>query len=355
MKYALLFAVLLFPLVASAQSYTQSNGTAAYQRLASPTLLTLGDNELSSAISPTGFSFDYFGSTYTEFKVCSNGFIIMGNGGNTSSGVPFPSWAPGLTIAPLWRDLYPTQCASGDGVGWEYANGVLTVEWDEVPCYMTGYQLATPYANMQVILDTSDHSIEFRYGDTNAQNSTLPEPDANWYCASIAGPTSPGPQEVINGVFSPYFDNNGELLQYAGDIVMRFEPQIAPAISGTPTLDAYVGQNWSYSFSVTGAPVPTVNVTGLPAWLNLTGNTIEGTPGAGDLGMTGTITIEATNNVGTDTQQFQLNVSQPPPPPSGVSGGSSGGGGCTTRSSAGLLWLVLLGALGVAAVRRRLA
>ncbi|MBZ0136168.1 MAG: putative Ig domain-containing protein [Planctomycetes bacterium] len=351
MKYVLMLATLLFPLCLDAQSYSLTTGTSTFQRLGSPTMLALGDDELSSAISPNGFSFDYFGTTYTEFKVCSNGFIVIGGAGTLDSSIPFPSWAPGLTIAPLWRDLYPTNATGSDGIGWEFSGGVLTIEWDEVPCFVTGFQLATPYANVQVVLDTNDNSIEFRYGDSNKPQSGPPEPDANWYCASIAGPTSPAPQEIINGAYSPYFDNNGQLLQYAGDIFMRFEPQSAPTITTTPTLDAYVGQLWSYSFAVSGAPIPGVTVLGLPGWLTLNGHTIEGTPGEGDLGTTGMITVQATNGLGSDVQQFQINVLQASPPVSGVTGG---GGGCATRGDAGLLWLALIGVAGFAGFRRRM-
>ena len=362
MKYAALLFLLLSPLGLEAQSYVVTGNTHTYQRLASPTMLTISDDELTGAISPPGFSFEYFGTTYTDFKVCSNGFIIMGSTGTTSSSIPFPSMTPGLTIAGLWRDHLPTQAISGDGIGWDYSGGVLTVEWDEVPTtgQVAGAQLRTPYCNMQITLNTATDVIEFRYGSTNMTNGGPPAGDNNWYTCGIGGPTNPAPQELIHGAHSPYIGVNGEYLQDPAGNYIRFEPQAAPKIVGTPVTDATVGQVWSYTFSVTGSPAPTISVTGLPAWLTVNGETISGTPDVADIGVTGVISIDATNTLGSDNQLFQITVVDTPPPGGGgglPSFGSGGGSGCATAGNGQTWWtgFAILLSLAVLSLRRKTA
>lgn len=91
-----------------------------------------------------------------------------------------------------------------------------------------------------------------------------------------------------------------------------FEPSSAPQLTSTPQVRVSVGTQYSYTVTATGVPTPTISAAGLPGWLTLTGNTLSGTPGAADIGTTGTITITATNNLGTDDQQFTIGVLDSP-------------------------------------------
>ncbi|MFH1378513.1 MAG: putative Ig domain-containing protein [Planctomycetota bacterium] len=74
---------------------------------------------------------------------------------------------------------------------------------------------------------------------------------------------------------------------------------IAPTITSTATTTAGVGRLYSYSITATGNPVPSLSVTGLPSWLSYNSGTqtISGTPAAGDIGTTGTITVSASNGI----------------------------------------------------------
>jgi uncharacterized protein (TIGR03382 family) len=86
------------------------------------------------------------------------------------------------------------------------------------------------------------------------------------------------------------------------------------AITSSPSLVASVDVPYTYVIAVTGSPVPVITVTGLPAWLSFNDvDTISGTPSAGDVGLTGTITVTATNSEGTDQQMFQLTVTDVDP------------------------------------------
>lgn len=75
------------------------------------TTVGLGDDQVSTA-EPVGFSFDFYGTTYTDFYISSNGFIQF-NGGTASgccSGLALPNATAGYAdmIALAWTDLNPT-------------------------------------------------------------------------------------------------------------------------------------------------------------------------------------------------------------------------------------------------------
>ncbi|MGF1533472.1 MAG: T9SS type A sorting domain-containing protein [Bernardetiaceae bacterium] len=75
-----------------------------------PTTVSLGDEQVSAAL-PIGFAFDFFGNTYNDFYISSNGFITFStaNGGaGCCSGQNLPSTAtPNNLIAFAWEDLDP--------------------------------------------------------------------------------------------------------------------------------------------------------------------------------------------------------------------------------------------------------
>ena len=55
---------------------------------------------------PIGFNFDFFGNTYTEFFVSSNGQVLFGAGSNAFSDASIPDdKRPDNYIAPFWDDL----------------------------------------------------------------------------------------------------------------------------------------------------------------------------------------------------------------------------------------------------------
>lgn len=73
------------------------------------TLISLSDDQLSSAL-PIGFNFNFFGTTYTNFYISSNGFITFSastyNGCCSGSIIPSADGVDNI-IAWSWNDLYP--------------------------------------------------------------------------------------------------------------------------------------------------------------------------------------------------------------------------------------------------------
>jgi hypothetical protein len=113
------------------------------------------------------FAFPYYGSTYLQASVCSNGFISMGSEdyrAGTNSAVGSPD-GPDRMIAPFWDDLNPM--AAGDIYRWtDTANHRFIIQFDGVPIYGT-----TDYQTFQVVFlhpdyyptPTGDGQILFLY------------------------------------------------------------------------------------------------------------------------------------------------------------------------------------------------
>ncbi len=80
----------------------------------SGTTVSLNDDQMSTA-KPIGFTFSFFGQNYTNFYICSNGFITFSptQPANVVYGEPIPGAAnPNNLIALAWNDLNPQTAGS---------------------------------------------------------------------------------------------------------------------------------------------------------------------------------------------------------------------------------------------------
>ncbi|MBU1318473.1 MAG: S8 family serine peptidase [candidate division Zixibacteria bacterium] len=112
-----------------------------------------------------GFAFDYYGETYTEFYISSNGFIGFGPPDNYESlnNEPMPHWdVPNNIIALLWDDLN-LQDADNPGaeILYQSTGSQLIVQYVNVPEY--GAETGDAF-NGEVILK-SDGSVRLQYLD----------------------------------------------------------------------------------------------------------------------------------------------------------------------------------------------
>ncbi len=294
-------------------SYTVSSSKfGSYADLTGATAVNLGDDAISSAISPPGFNFYYFGSTYTSFKIGSNGYIVMGGTGTTTSSVPDHTTAPGQVIAPLWCDLWPN--GANDFIGYKFQNGVLTVEWRDVYAHYSGPASFTPAVRMQVVLDMASSKIAFRYADPNAFQSLGATTTEN-YAVAISAPVGSS-QPTVVGAVPGYVAAQGAVTKYPEEIEILFSPTVFdPYILSSPTTAATVGQAYTYDVIATGNPAPGLSATGLPSWLSFTGNRLAGTPGSSNIGTSSTITITAQSVMGMVQQAFSITVGAQPSAP----------------------------------------
>lgn len=314
MKAFMLLAPFLFSAALAAQ-YSVSSGaiTGGYQDLAQKTIVSpfmgipMPDDDGWGPISPTGFSFPCFGTHYTDFVICDNGYLVLGS---TAFGYPYvtttPNFimAPGPQIAPLWHDYYPSGNAYGYGsygeIAWHWDPPVLTVEWRlERKRTGTALTLPPPGTRMQARLDCGSGVIECRYGD--------PDPDyfgttATYdYACSVSNTSS----FTVPGYDPGYVSSAGRVQTYPAGRYIRFTPTSLPLhITNTCVLpDATCSSVYTHQFNgISGTPPYHWAASNLPAgWGIDSGSGLLSAPATatqpGTFDFTITLTDQAPNRV----------------------------------------------------------
>ncbi|MCC6575690.1 MAG: hypothetical protein IT462_18060 [Planctomycetes bacterium] len=182
------------------------------------TPVNFGDDELSPVISPQYFAFPYFGEMYTSFRIGSNGYLVMGASGATTSKVPAHSTAPGLCIAPFWGDLIPIGAPNAVQAQWKYdaLTGKLVVKWGQHEVRDAGPNTPT-HASLSLQLKCADGEVLFWYGkllqtpENRVYGATSPRP----HTVAISGPNGPE-QEIYDGIscLPDQIAPDGSVLQY---------------------------------------------------------------------------------------------------------------------------------------------
>jgi hypothetical protein len=158
-----LTSIFVFSQVAN-YSYTATTSTWAAN--ASPTAITgLGlaiNDALSSAIN-IGFSFVYDGTTYTQFKSSSNGFLTFNTGNTLAQPTNNLNTSTERSIlAVLWDD---NQTGAAGNVNYKVTvstpNRILTVEWKQLRWNKNGYSAGT--IDCQIKLYETSNKIEYIY------------------------------------------------------------------------------------------------------------------------------------------------------------------------------------------------
>lgn len=245
---SLMLACTLLAAAAAAQSYTVSSGaiTSGYQDISGGTGVNISYGQLSSEIAPTGFSLQYFGNTYTSFKVGASGYMILGSAGTTTATTAAHGTAPGLVIAPMWTPLdlggslysqfAPSLPAPGE-LNYLYSGGILSVEWKNVP------HRSSPArgVRMKIVINTSTGIIDLMYGALPSGYSGAFESGVAGTVA-ISGPggtgtgTGTGTQEIIGGAINGFVGTNGAATGYPAGNYVRFTPaggNSAPTVTVT--------------------------------------------------------------------------------------------------------------------------
>ncbi|MCC7510996.1 MAG: choice-of-anchor D domain-containing protein [Planctomycetes bacterium] len=216
-------------------NYSVSSGalSSTYVPLSGATTLGLGYGGVSALISPTGFSFDYFGTNYTSFRIYASGYVVMGSASGTPSKPVNHASAVGNFISPLWGDYNPqaflgTSSIWGE-VGYTWSAGVLTVEWKDIPSNannMVGVR-------MQAVLNTGNDTIEFRYGQPSG-GGAFTNTSAN--ACAISGPNTVNPQAVVPGSDGTNVSSTGQVNTYPRDRFIRFTPAGAVPANNPPSI-----------------------------------------------------------------------------------------------------------------------
>ena len=129
----------------------------SWVNLPNPTVVTLGDDQLSSGIA-IPFPFRFFNQAYNTLYICSNGFITFSPATCSYIAQNIPSAVPPNNIvAGYWEDLLPPGggTISYDVIG-TAPNRVFIVEFDSVPHW--GFLSAR--VTFQIRLYEKDNAIE---------------------------------------------------------------------------------------------------------------------------------------------------------------------------------------------------
>ena len=156
---------------------TYDNTTANFNDISGTgTVVSLGDDASSS--QAIGFNFDFYGTTYTNAFVGSNGLVTFGGGaseyGNddlSASGLMNTNangWGTALPgIAAFWDDLNPNDGDSNDVFVQQTTEGgvnVLIIQYDDIVPWGGG---SGNRGTFQVVLFEGSNDIEVRYLDVN--------------------------------------------------------------------------------------------------------------------------------------------------------------------------------------------
>jgi hypothetical protein len=139
--------------------------------LTSPSSISLRDDDYVGPLN-IGFTFKFYGKSYTQFYIDSNGFLSFADNGRSyynygKFSLPVPP-RPNNIIAPFWEDFNPDSTQGGGGTIRYQAMGssgsrLLVVEWQNVRLFGE-----TTGQNVQVVLYETSNKIQFNYPNTRS-------------------------------------------------------------------------------------------------------------------------------------------------------------------------------------------
>jgi hypothetical protein len=118
--------------------------------------VTLGDDALSGVLN-IGFSFCYYGNTYTQFNIGSNNFISFPPNANATwvtTPIPNAGFVPQNAIMGPWQDIHP---GLGGTVKYQLYGTApfrrMSISWNNIPMFSCTGQL---YSSQVIIYETTN-------------------------------------------------------------------------------------------------------------------------------------------------------------------------------------------------------
>jgi hypothetical protein len=180
------------------------------------TMVTLSDDQTVTINLPTGFNWKYYGQTFNQLSICSNGWVAPGTTTlATYYNTPLPSTGMPPMVALVWDDLYPPV---GGGVWYfhDAPNHRFVVEYDSVAYYSP----QTSWDKYEFIL--YDSTVPSPTGENVIDVQYL---TANNYISTTVGIQDPTATIAIQCLFEGTYHRGAALL--AANRAIRY-------IAGTP-------------------------------------------------------------------------------------------------------------------------
>jgi len=215
-----------------------SIAAVAYNPLSTAgTSVSVGDD---SNVGPfnIGFNFEFYGQIFTQFRICTNGFITFGSTSGSYTPGTFPnSNQPNGVVAAYWTDLYPT---SGYYIRYQTV-GTAPNRQLIVSAHLTWYSNRNAWVDYQIVL----------FEGTNKVQTTI----------TSQGWTSQATQGVENhtgtlaatptGRNLSSFNGAGTTYEYTPMApVQGWESQGTKTTTSTGTVSFSNPSNWSYRVNI---------------------------------------------------------------------------------------------------------
>jgi hypothetical protein len=131
------------------------------------TLISLSGDDNNAGPFPIGFNFAFYGSTFSQFRICTNGWISFTSNLITFSNFRLPSTlAPVNLIAAFWDDL-----VFNSNSAYYYNDGTkLTIQYDSVQQLGAG---SSKYTFQIILYPSGDIKLQYLTMIGNVNSSTV--------------------------------------------------------------------------------------------------------------------------------------------------------------------------------------
>ncbi len=133
------------------------------------TEVTFPHNDEGTSLIPIGFDFDFYGTSYSQFRINPNGWIGFGSDNTAWQNTSLPdSDAPRPAIMPFWDDLDPLD---GGSVFYYSTADSLVVWFDDVIHYVGNYN--GTYDFQMIIYETGEMLFQYREVSGDLDSATI--------------------------------------------------------------------------------------------------------------------------------------------------------------------------------------
>ncbi len=171
LKQGASLAALMLGLGATGASAYYPQAAVPYDGAPAPAILsTVSGCDDCSQVVNLPFAFPFYGKSFTQVTVSSNGYLVLGNTTASSISNPQLSWtgttsAPASLISPMWDDWNP---GAGGDVYAGMVGSAYVVEWRDI--YRYGQSSGVGYSFKVKFFGNGD--FEFHYGTVTGGSST---------------------------------------------------------------------------------------------------------------------------------------------------------------------------------------
>ena len=215
-----------------------SIAAVAYNPLSTAgTSVSVGDD---SNVGPfnIGFNFEFYGQIFTQFRICSNGFITFGSTSATYTPGTFPNPnQPNGVIAAYWTDLYPT---SGYYIRYQTV-GTAPNRQLIVSAHLTWYSNRNAWIDYQIVLFEGTNKVQTTI--TSQGTTSQATQGVENHTGTLAA-TPPG-RNLAN------FNGAGTTYEYTPMApVQGWESQGTKTTTSTGAVSFSNPSNWSYRVNI---------------------------------------------------------------------------------------------------------